>query len=392
MNQKKYCGFRVIQRQDPNATSFFVFVAYPRDILEWAAVNRAEEQKGGIQRGISKARLRALTRFFTKDTRNIIPTSIVLAFSPGLTTFSQITPDGLSQHCQPDEALQWGVLSFSFDPGQSSSERPAFVVDGQHRLFSMSDIQGEDVLVLVSALLDAEPNEQAFQFIVINNKVTRVPSDLVRSLIVDFDENDLQKRLETARVSLQPQALLVAIVDDEEESPFYQMVKWERRRGEGVPAIKPAAIEDSLKYIRRRFLQFDEDQDALVDFFFALWHGVKTAYPELWRHRENRLFENAGFKAFSEYLCDQIETLSSLDIGFVDVEDKDSVSGATAQIASQIYIGFWQTEWRLKSLDTSSGRETIKEDLKTIRKNRKERKNWSEGLTLVGFQEEMQGV
>jgi hypothetical protein len=80
------------------------------------------------------------------------------------------------------------------------------------------------------------------------------------------------------------------------------------------------------------------------------------------------------------------------DYGFVDVEDKDSVSGATAQIASQIYIGFWQTEWRLKSLDTSSGRETIKEDLKTIRKNRKERKNWSEGLTLVGFQEEMQGV
>jgi DGQHR domain-containing protein len=317
----------------------------------------------------------------------------VLAFPPGITTFSRLEPaQSGGEDCQFDEAIQWGVLSFAFKPDAPEMERPAFIVDGQHRLFSMAEVQDEQVPVLVSALLNAEPDEQAFQFIVINNKVTRVPTDLVRSLIVDFNEDALQKRLETARVSLQPQALLVAIVDDEPESPFYQMVNWERRRNEGNPAIKPAAIEDSLKYIRRRFLQLDEDQDALIDFFFALWQGVKEAYPELWENCDNRLFENAGFKAFSEYLCDQIETLSSMDIGFVDIEDKESVSSATRQIAAQINSGFWLATWRLKSLDTSSGRETVKEDLKTIRKNRKEHKHWSEGLSLVGIQAETEVV
>lgn len=388
MNQKHYCGFMVTQRHDPNAVRFFVFAALPRDIMQWAVVDRAEEQTGSVQRRISQARLRSLTRFFTQDTRNVIPNSIVLAFPPGTTTFSRIELDHSNMNdCQSDTAIQWGVLSFSFDPNEPPSKRPAFIVDGQHRLFSIAEVEDERIPVLVSALLDAETNEQAFHFVVINNKVSSVPSDLVHSLLVNLDEDALQKRLKTIRVSLQPQTLLV-IVDDDTESPFYHMINWERRHGEGFPAINPTAIEDSLKYIRRRFLQLDEEQDALIDFFFAMWQGVKIAYPTLWQTTHNRLFENAGFKSFSEYLCDQIETLSSMDIDFVDIEDKESISNASRQIASQIALDFWLEDWVLTGLDTSSGREMIKEDLKTIRKNRKEHKHWSDGLTLVGFQAE----
>ncbi len=250
----------------------------------------------------------------------------------------------------------------------------------------MAKLADEQPLVLVSALLEAEPNEQAFQFIVINNKVAKVPPDLVRSLIVDLKEDALQERLETARVSLQQQALLVGIVDDDQESPFFQMISWERRRGQGTPAINPAAIEDSLTYIRRRFATLDEDEDALIDFFFAVWVGVKSTYPELWQRVDNNLFGNAGFKAFSEYLTDELRTLSTYRQLGISISEPSSVSTTTSNIASQIDRRFWEAEWKLKSLDTSGGREMIKEDLRQIRSNFLEGRAWWEGLTLAGIQ------
>jgi hypothetical protein len=275
-------------------------------------------------------------------------------------------------------------LSFEYDPELPDIQRPALIVDGQHRLLGMSEVD-EDLPIVVSALLDAEANEQAFQFIVINNKVTRVPSDLVRSLIVDFNEEALQERLETARVSLRPQALLVAIVDDEAESPFYKMINWERRRGEGIAAVKPAAIEDAFKYIRHRFPALDEDQDGLIDFFFSMWNGVKEAYPVLWERTDNRLFENAGFKAFSEYLTDQLETLAGSGIELVDIYDPGSVTDTIKTIVTQIDVDFWLAEWNLKSLDTSSGREIIKDNIKLIRQNRRERKSWGYRVNFSRF-------
>lgn len=386
MPQKQYCGFRVMQRDDLEAVSFFVFAAPARDIQEWTTVDRLEDQVGGIQRRLSAARLRSLERFFELSSINVIPTSVVVAFLPGTATFKRLEP--LTAVCseQMSSIGDWGELSFEFDLGLPVNQRPAFVVDGQHRLLGMANFGREDLPVLVSALLDAGPDEQAFQFIVINNKVSRVPSDLVRSLIVDFNEKALQDRLETARVSLQPQALLVAIVDDEQESPFYQMVDWERRRGQGRPCIKPAAIEESLKYIRRRFSNLDEDQDALIDFFYAMWTGVRAAYPDLWNYTDNQLFNNAGFKAFSDYLTDQIDALAGYGY-VVDIMDQGAIAEAARRISSQISVDFWTTAWQLKSLDTSAGREIIKDDLKTIRQNGRDGKSWSEDLKLVGLQD-----
>jgi DGQHR domain-containing protein len=388
MYTKQYCGIKVRQRMTLGASEFFVFAASAKDVAAWATIDRLEDRAGGIQRRLSPARRRAIKRFFDQDPRNVIPTSIVLAFLPGVARFtnSPLVSDGLICDNWTGGSLEWGVLTFQYDPDCAPSNRPAFVVDGQHRLLGSSDVE-EGPFLLISALLDAEPDEQAFQFIVINNKASRVNSDLVRSLIVDFDERALQQRLEAARVSLGPQAFLVAIIDDDPESPFYQMIAWERRRGTGTPAVRPAAIEDSLKYIRHRFPSLDEDQDALIDFFYGLWNGVRSAYPQLWRETDNRLFDNAGFKAFSEFLTDEIETLTSID--FVDIDEIVSVAKASETIARQINPEFWLAEWNLKSLDTSSGREIIKDDIKRIRQRRKdETRDWNDGFRLVGVHEE----
>jgi DGQHR domain-containing protein len=277
--------------------------------------------------------------------------------------------------------VEWGKLSFQFDPNAAHEKRPAFVVDGQHRLHGMTRVDKEQIPIAVSALLDADSDEQAFHFVVINNKASKVSPDLVKSLIVDFNETNLNERLRTARISLQGRASLVALVDDEPDSPLHQMVDWEHRRGEGSPCIKPAAIEGSLSYTRRRLLALDDDDAASIEFFLALWNGVKKAYSKLWKNTNNNLFNNAGFRAFSEYLVDEIDTLSGAD--FVNISDPSDITNTAKKLTSQIAVDFWLTEWKLKSLDTSAGRDIVKSDLRRIRQNTKDKIDWSTGLDVL---------
>jgi DGQHR domain-containing protein len=340
-------------------------------------VDRLEDRSGGIQRRLSESKAKAVARYFELDEGNVIPTSAIIAFHPKVTKFVP----SKERHANAPEGVEWGTLTFNFNPSAPHHKRPAFIVDGQHRIHGMSRVDGEELPILVSALLDADATEQAFQFVVINNKASKVSPDLVKSLIVDFDETELSERLRTARVSLQGRATLVALVDDDPDSPFYQMVDWERRRGEGTPVLKPAAIEGALNYARRRMLALDENEDALLEFFFAAWSGVRSTYKELWKKTDNQLFSNAGFRAFSEYLVDELETLLNMEI--VDIENPTSVSKAAAKIASQVDVNFWKSKWTLKSLDTSAGRDIIKDDLRRIRQNRKDGAEWSSDLAVL---------
>jgi len=60
VEKREYHGFRLKQRKDPKAVSFFVFAALPEDIIKWSWVNRQIERPQGIQRLISPARKRLL--------------------------------------------------------------------------------------------------------------------------------------------------------------------------------------------------------------------------------------------------------------------------------------------------------------------------------------------
>ena len=385
MATKQYCGFKIQQRKSPHSPSLFIFASNARDINEWATINRLKDRSGGTQRRLSESRVRAIHKFFSENEINTTPTGIIIAFKPGRTNFSPFDIGKVS--CEND-FIQWGTLSFDFDPEVPVQERPAFVVDGQHRLIGMSQFMGEDLPVLVSAILDADDTEQAFQFIVINNKVSRVPTDLIRSLLVDFNENDLDARLKTARISMYQQAMLVATVDEDSESPFYHMVKWDIRGDNVNLAIKPQAIESGFSYIRHVFPRLDEDEDSLIDFFFGIWLGIKNVYEELWNNTDNRLFENAGFKTFTSYITDQIAVLVRSGINVVNVVniyDPKSVTNFAETIAKQVPVDFWKSTWIGKSLDTSSGRELIDDQINKIRQNIIDDLPWWTNLTIVSF-------
>lgn len=374
LSSRKYAGFRVSQRGDNS--SFFVFAALASDILDWSYVDRVADRKGGIQRRLSGAKMRAVSKYFVADNRNAIPTSVVLAFKPGSARFKRV-----GFRAQPSvERVEFGLLSFKFDSTKGFAGLPAFVVDGQHRLEGMRNVESEPLPVLVSALLEADSNEQAFQFVVINNKASKVPPDLVKSLVVDVDEKALAHRLNTSvRMSFDG-AGLVAAVDDDPDSPFHRMVDWERQR-HGRKIVKPVAIEGCLSFARNRILALSEDDDGLVEFFFALWSGVKTAYPEAWVIEDGNLLSSSGMKAFFEYLVETIETYVA--DGEIDVFDSEAVASRAKKTAEQIDEAFWLAEWKLKSLDTSAGRTIIKNDIRRVRQNRHAGVDWFDDVRLL---------
>ncbi|WP_325090102.1 DGQHR domain-containing protein, partial [Burkholderia contaminans] len=143
----------------------------------------------GIQRARNNFKVRAIRKFLVDDKRNTIPTAIVLTFTPGSYTLSPV--DG-----------QADFQKLTIDPEDRDG---VFVVDGQHRLYGLNEFNPESEVPVV-AILDSTNEEKAFQFIVINNKVSKVAPDHIRALSLNFTDSDgnegLEGRLKTARLSL----------------------------------------------------------------------------------------------------------------------------------------------------------------------------------------------
>lgn len=228
---RRYFGCRVIQRDDNNTTPLFIFHAKTRDVRKWAGIKRIEESTEGTQRVLRETRRKAITRFLKADSTNIIPNNILLAFEPDTAKFTSLddklmsfASDIVNPHNNCNGMTDWGFIEFSFDVNEEELLRPALIVDGQHRLYGISDFKDEDLPILIVSLLNATPEEQAFQFIVINNKAVRVPTDNVKAIIANLDEERLRTRLLKAGVKYGNTSPILRDINDLDSSPFYRLL------------------------------------------------------------------------------------------------------------------------------------------------------------------------
>lgn len=140
------------QPANNGAVEFAVFVAAAKDIPKWAGVRRVGEVPQGVQRILKNTRVRSIKRFLKANPKNIIPTGVVLAFDPahngtGGARFQSLSPDveqclqGADKTHGMPEQVELGILSFNFHEAEETDGpieehlKPAFVVDGQHRIF-----------------------------------------------------------------------------------------------------------------------------------------------------------------------------------------------------------------------------------------------------------------
>ena len=389
MQSRCYFGYFVRQRLDEETVPFFVFAARSKDIQQWAGVKRIAEHSGGTQRPFRESRARAIKRFFEAETINTIPNSVLVAFEPNAVSFSSI--DDKLQECLPeldffdgcDGQIQWGTLSFDFDEASPDHQKAALIVDGQHRLSGMFDYEEEDIPVVVVALIDASPKEQAFQFIVINAKAVRVATESAKSIVADLDgaeEEELGERLLKAGIKYKDISPVLRDINDWDSSPFRGLLKWSYNRN-GVQLVELTAIEQALRYLESVFSFFEDDEDSKLEMFLALWGAISSHYSDIWGRDDNNLMRKVSLNAVNEFTVDRLKMAWEFEL--IDIFKPDQVKQQSIQIIGPIPKEFWEAAWTIRIQDNANIRALIKADMEQMAENRKLRRGWTEDLKIV---------
>jgi hypothetical protein len=235
----------------------------------------------------------------------------------------------------------------------------------------------------VVALINPTDEEIAFQFLVINNKASKVATDHLKLLALQYPEAELGERLKTARMTLGRHASLVGVVDNSEDSPFYRAVEWPAEEVPGEPRtnlVLPASVEQALGIIAQKNLPDLADDDALLEFFFTLWDAVKDVWPSLW-YRGSRLLSKVGVVTLTTFVIDDLTPLA--DRGSIDLSDPDALKVEVSNILDNLTPAFWTSEWTAKSLDTSAGRRLVIDALTQVRRNVRRGNPWYAAVDLI---------
>jgi len=357
------------QRNGEDVTPFCMFFAPASEILAWSAVDRIRDHGTGFQRMASPSRVRGVKRFFTQDPNNTIPTAITLTIRLPAGSLPQVAVDPSAQ-----------VLSFEVPDVVLEADKPGLIIDGQHRLEGANAFDPSTLLAVV-ALINPTDLETAFQFLVINNKSARVSPDHIHKLALNYSEEGLERRLRSARLSLRKNLALVGQIDEEDGSPFKDLIRWPTPAASKRPVV-PASVDMALRYIQDQQLQpLIDDNDALLEFFYAMWTRIKNTWEDVWTNSEATLLTKVGIVCFTQYLTDSLA--KAYEWGEVDLSNPVQIAERTGALLANQERSFWTLDWKEGGLDTVAGRQFIVDDLTRIARNRRGGLPWHEELVTV---------
>jgi DGQHR domain-containing protein len=345
---------------NPNVADFCLFHAPVRDILAWADIRRLETREGQ-QRSRNDAKVRAVRRFLAVPD-NTIPTAVVLSLN--LPTTARITDNGATK------------LRFEYETG---APQVGLVIDGQHRLLGAQAYQ-DDMQLNVVALMTGDADEAAFQFMVINQKASRVATDHIRNLFAQRTDTRFRDRLLSARLSVDKRYDLVELANEDAESPFRQEIDWPTTP-EANRLVKPAAVHLALRELQERegVREFSED-DTLLDFFFAIWQEVKSQWAGLWV-ANSKLISKVGIAAMTKYVADS--AVNSFQLGELEITDPTAVRSRVRALLAFQTRDFWTGEWSLTGMDNPAGRKAVADALVQINLNLRGGRPWDTDVKLL---------
>jgi len=382
--KKNYHGFQVQQRSNENSPVLFTFYAPAKEIIQWARVERASDGNSGVQRLLRDSRLSGIKRYLAKNPINTFTNNILVAFPEGETnttvkTLTQEQCDVIGTSA--DDFAKSGFIQIEF---QEEKQKPALIIDGQHRLFGAASYSDEDIPILVVAILHAKPEEMAFQFIVINNKAVKVPTSLVKSLVANYAdiEVNLSDRLLTAGITYGNKSAFLTSADTSEASPFFGMLNWESNRG-GEKIIDITTIETIHSYLKRELtIILSGDEDSSQAILFTIWNTIKEIYPLAWKNRCDNFFTKVSMLAMNEYVIDRIRNLASMQM--VDIFSEESIKNSVKRTFAYIPEELWSLNWSAVRLqDNKAIRELIKNSFEIIANNRMNDREWHHSVKLL---------
>ena len=368
-------------RQRTTAKIYFCLLSAPvGQVLQWARVDRLEpDNKRGVQRKKNESRERQIKSFFQADDANTIPTAITVSLPFEATNFdaAQLGADNS------------GAVTFSLEVRAPEGEAlPGLIIDGQHRTFGINAFDPA-TRVSVVIVLGADDAETAFQFLVINNKVSKVSPDHIKALRLAYAEDQLDARLtKSARMRSTGAPTYLETIDSEDGSPFKGRLRWPRNpEQDGVKLIPPNAFEAALLHVSNQDLvggdRENRNYDAVVDIFLEVWKGVQEEWGEAWSDPDSRLLSKLGIVCMSQYLVDGLVARVEASEDITSIRNLDYVRSTIKSMLQRQEYKFWTAPWNASSLDTSAGREIIVKDLRRIAINKRSGKSWNHDLALA---------
>jgi DGQHR domain-containing protein len=347
------------QRANQNAPSFCVFAASAGDVLEWSDIERLGPGVKGVQRRENIAKRKQITKFFENEV-NTIPTAVIIALDQ-----SQISANE-------------DLLTIPIGVGP---KKPGLVIDGQHRLLGISDFDKE-IKVPVVAIMNASDIEKAFQFLVINNKGSKVSQNHIKALALTFKPKDLSSRLKAAKIALDSERLGHVEIINGKGSPFANRIDFPTTKGK-LKKIVPESFEKSLQYIESLNLPKLEDHDIQRDFFIAIWKAVVASWGDAVFSDNCKLTEKVGIICMSRYLVERLAAMADLDEVDLDLSDFAEVATQVTKLLKRQTIEFWNAKWKGSGYDTALGHTKVFEALVRISRNIKDGREWETDVDIV---------
>ncbi len=364
--QEKLISFKAFKfrQRTTLGPELVMFHAPVGDLLKFATVNELTPHSRGPQRQYKEARVVAIKKFLDADQRNTIPTALILAFSTGAATFQEGEP---------------GVVTIDWSNGSVAT-----IVDGQHRIFGMNAFDPSTEIPVIG-LLDADEEECAFQFLVINNKSSKVPATHVKALLARMQSTRLHFRLRGAKLAFDVGGIKdVDLVNSDPDSPFHECIDWSTTP-EPKRLVQATAVELSLAYLSGLQVPEFEDRDVRRSVFLTIWKAVKEKWPALWE-KDSRLVSKVGIFCLTRFVADLISQWADNDVLDIEITDLGEIQRQTEKILSYMDGRFWTTPWAERAsggFDTNQGRDRVLKALTQLYRNGRRDSDWYNDIDII---------
>lgn len=307
--------------------TFYSFVSTPRDLLKIAFINHQAlnhpDGRPAYQRMISSSRIKEIGEFIKGG--GFFPTNILINFSDS-PKFDLIAN---KENTDPNIKFGWITLP--------SKYRSAWVIDGQHRLFGFSHLDGKhlDQSLFVLAFEKMAVQKEADLFITINHKQKSVPKGLLVSLLADIRMGDSDPSTALSALG----SAVVRALNTDKTSPLTR-----RFATNGVPAepSQNLTISEVVNGLRRSGLLgklsgknvvpgalSGATDDATVErassVLGAYFEQVRAANPQRWEAgRDGYVCVNPGIRAHLTVIAEVVTFLThkkSLDFGLMKPDE-----------------------------------------------------------------------
>ncbi len=366
----EYPALLLVQRPTP-APKLVMFHASVKDVLSWATVEWLGPQSKGLQREQKGAKVEAIAEFLV-DKKNVIPTALVIAFAKGAATVETAKGGAV-------DAVPIVKLTVS-SPGKAI----ASVVDGQHRLYGMNEFDSK-IRVPILGILDADLVERAFQFLVVNNKASKVPATHTKALLADMKDTELAKRLQSAKLAFDQEGINdVDLVNSDPKSPFFESIEWTTTPKE-KRIVQATAIEISLSYLEGLGLQDLDDRDVRRSVFLEMWRTIKKEWPDLWQPK-SRLVSKVGIICLTRFIADLVTSWADNDVLGITITDLAQIALQTEKIVAKMDKKFWTTPWAESTkggFDTTQGRDRVLAAITQLYRNGRKDVPWYTNIDIV---------